>query len=206
MPIEIMAKRGMDTLRFGPLKPVGFTDPRTGKRPYALVQLRQDNKEGNLFNMVGFQTNLKYGEQKRVFSMIPGLENADFVKYGVMHRNTFINSPELLDEAYNFKSNTNIFFAGQITGVEGYVESIASGLVAGLNAVSKIKNDKKIVFSNLTMIGALSKYISTPNNNFQPMNANFGILPQLEEKIKDKKVKYTKLADRSIEILNSILQ
>ena len=206
MPIEIMAKRGIDTLRFGPLKPVGFTDPRTGKRPYALVQLRQDNKEGNLFNMVGFQTNLKYGEQKRVFSMIPGLENADFVKYGVMHRNTFINSPELLDEAYNFKSNTNIFFAGQITGVEGYVESIASGLVAGLNAVSKIKNDKKIVFSNLTMIGALSKYISTPNNNFQPMNANFGILPQLEEKIKDKKVKYTKLADRSIEILNSILQ
>ncbi len=139
MPIEVMAKRGIDTLRFGPLKPVGFTDPRTGKRPYAVVQLRQDNTEGNLFNMVGFQTNLKYGEQKRVFSLIPGLQNADFVKYGVMHRNTFINSPELLDETYNIKKNRNIFFAGQITGVEGYVESIASGLVAGLNATLKFK-------------------------------------------------------------------
>ena len=139
MPIEVMAKRGIDTLRFGPLKPVGFTDPRTGKRPYAVVQLRQDNTEGNLFNMVGFQTNLKYGEQKRVFSLIPGLQNADFVKYGVMHRNTFINSPELLDETYNLKKNRNIFFAGQITGVEGYVESIASGLVAGLNATLKFK-------------------------------------------------------------------
>ena len=139
MPIEVMAKRGIDTLRFGPLKPVGFTDPRTGKRPYAVVHLRQDNTEGNLFNMVGFQTNLKYGEQKRVFSLIPGLQNADFVKYGVMHRNTFINSPELLDETYNLKKNRNIFFAGQITGVEGYVESIASGLVAGLNATLKFK-------------------------------------------------------------------
>ena len=134
MPVEIMAKRGIDTLRFGPLKPVGFDDPRTGRRPYALVQLRQDNSQGNLYNMVGFQTNLKYGEQKRVFGMIPGLQNAEFVKYGVMHRNTYINSTKLLDNTYNFKQNTNIFFAGQITGVEGYVESIASGLVAGINA------------------------------------------------------------------------
>ena len=206
MPIEVMAKRGIDTLRYGPLKPVGFTDLRTGRRPYAVVQLRQDNSEGNLFNMVGFQTNLKFGEQKRVFSLIPGLENAEFIKYGVMHRNTFINSPELLDETYNLRKNNNIFFAGQITGVEGYVESIASGLVAALNAISKFeslksgkeKNKEKVVFSEYTMIGALSKYISTPNQNFQPMNANFGILPSLEEKIKDKKLKYTKLADRAI--------
>ena len=253
MPIEVMAKRGIDTLRFGPLKPVGFTDPRTGKRPYAVVQLRQDNTEGDLFNIVGFQTNLKFGEQKRVFSLIPGLENADFVKYGVMHRNTFINSPELLDETYKLKKNNNIFFAGQITGVEGYVESIASGLVAGLNAIVEYKNrlnknndnqitennmqildeannsngltnkfaevestynkkmldidsNKKIIFPKETMIGALSKYISTDNKNFQPMNANFGILPPLEEKIKDKKLKYTKLADRAIEELIKMLQ
>ena len=203
MPIEVMAKRGIDTLRFGPLKPVGFTDPRTGKRPYAVVQLRQDNGEGDLFNMVGFQTNLKFGEQKRVFSLIPGLENAEFLKYGVMHRNTFINSPELLDETYNLKSNNNIFFAGQITGVEGYVESIASGLVAGINAVNKLKEINKTVFSKYTMIGALANYIATENKNFQPMNANFGILPPLSEKIKDKKLKYTKLADRAIEKINT---
>ena len=206
MPIEVMAKRGIDTLRFGPLKPVGFTDPRTGKRPYATVQLRQDNSSGNLFNMVGFQTNLKYGEQKRVFRLIPGLEKADFTKYGVMHRNSFINSPELLDETYNLKKNNNIFFAGQITGVEGYVESIASGLVASINAVNILKGKEKTKFSEVTMIGALSKYIATPNKNFQPMNANFGILPSLEEKIKDKKVKYGKLADKAIEELNKILQ
>ena len=205
MPIEVMAKRGIDTLRFGPLKPVGFTDPRTGKRPYAIVQLRQDNSKGNLFNMVGFQTNLKFGEQKRVFRLIPGLENAEFTKYGVMHRNTFINSPELLDETYNLRKNENIFFAGQITGVEGYVESIASGLVAGLNAIKKFETGEnnneieKIIFPQETMIGALSKYIATPNKNFQPMNANFGILPDLEEKIKDKKEKYGKLADRALE-------
>ena len=204
MPIEIMAKRGIDTLRFGPLKPVGFTDPRTGKRPYAVVQLRQDNSEGNLFNMVGFQTNLKFGEQKRVFSLIPGLENAEFVKYGVMHRNTFINSPELLDETYNLKTNNNVFFAGQITGVEGYVESIASGLVAALNAVMMYDKDR-VIFPKETMIGALSKYIATPNKNFQPMNANFGILPQLEERIKDKKLKYTKLADRAIKYMGNTM-
>ncbi len=179
MPIEIMAKRGIDTIRFGPLKPVGFIDPRTNTRPYAIVQLRQDNNSGTLYNMVGFQTNLKFGEQKRVFSMIPGLENAEFIKYGVMHRNTFINSPELLDETYNLKENPNIYFAGQITGVEGYVESIASGLVAGINATIDLKNKSqtnkqaKLVFPKETVIGALSNYISTPNNNFQPMNANF---------------------------------
>ena len=206
MPIEIMAKRGIDTLRYGPLKPVGFTDPRTGYRPYAIVQLRQDNTEGNLFNMVGFQTNLKFGEQQKVFSMIPGLENANFVKYGVMHRNTYINSTKLLEPTYKLKVNRNIYFAGQITGVEGYVESISSGLVAALNAIEQYnKTERKVIFSELTMIGALSKYISTTNDNFQPMNANFGILPELSEKIKDKKLKYSKLADRAIiDLKNSI--
>ena len=203
MPIEVMAKRGIDTLRFGPLKPVGFTDLRTGKRPYAVVQLRQDNEEGTIFNMVGFQTNLKFGEQKRVFQMIPGLENANFVKYGVMHRNTFINSPDLLDETYQMKLNPNIYFAGQITGVEGYVESIASGLVAGINASKQFNDKSKVIFPRETMIGALTKYIATPNDKFQPMNANFGILPELDEKIKDKKLRYGKIADRAIENLKS---
>ena len=201
MPIEVMAKRGIDTLRFGPLKPVGFTDLRTGRRPYAVVQLRQDNSQGTIFNIVGFQTNLKFGEQKRVFQMIPGLENAEFSKYGVMHRNTFINSPVLLDETYRLKKNTNIYFGGQITGVEGYVESIASGLVAGLNAVNQYLGKDKVTFSEYTIIGALSKYISSPNDKFQPMNANFGILPELTEKIKDKKKRYEALADRAIENL-----
>lgn len=201
MPIEVMAKRGIDTLRFGPLKPVGFTDLRTGRRPYAVVQLRQDNSQGTIFNMVGFQTNLKFGEQKRVFQMIPGLENAEFSKYGVMHRNTFINSPVLLDETYRLKKNTNIYFGGQITGVEGYVESIASGLVTGLNAVNQYLGKEKVTFSEYTIIGALSKYISSPNDKFQPMNANFGILPELTEKIKDKKKRYEALADRAIENL-----
>lgn len=225
MPIEVMAKRGIDTLRFGPLKPVGFTDLRTGRRPYAVVQLRQDNEEGTIFNMVGFQTNLKFGEQKRVFQMIPGLENADFVKYGVMHRNTFINSPDLLDATYQLKQNSNIYFAGQITGVEGYVESIASGLVAGINASkqfesanTKIEKEEierqensignlysKVVFPKETMIGALAKYISTSNDKFQPMNANFGILPELEKKIKDKKTKYGMIADKAIENLKSFI-
>ena len=202
MPIEIMAKRGVDTLRFGPLKPVGFDDPRTMKRPYAVIQLRQDNSEGNLYNIVGFQTNLKFGEQKRVFSMIPGLENAEFVKYGVMHRNTYINSTNLLDNTYKLKKSNNIYFAGQITGVEGYVESISSGMVSALNAVEQYnRTDKKIEFSNYTVIGALAKYISTPNEKFQPMNANFGILPELDEKIRDKKLKYNKLGNRALETL-----
>ena len=206
MPIEIMAKRGIDTLRFGPLKPVGFDDPRTAKRPYAIVQLRQDDKQAQIYNLVGFQTNLKFGEQKRVFSKIPGLENAEFVKYGVMHRNTYINSTELLDETYQLKTNKNIYFAGQITGVEGYVESISSGLVAGLNAADYFKNgDENYYFPEYTMIGALAKYISTSNSKFQPMNANFGILPELEEKkIKDKKQRYEKLAQRSLEYMKNL--
>ena len=208
MPVEVMAKRGVDTLRFGPLKPVGFDDLRTGRRPYAIVQLRQDNTEGTIYNIVGFQTNLKFGEQKRVFSMIPGLENADFVKYGVMHRNTYINSTKLLDNTYNLKSNSNIYFAGQITGVEGYVESISSGMVVALNAINDFNNifgeeekqfKEKIVFSENTIIGALAKYISTENDKFQPMNANFGILSELNgKKIKDKKERYMKLAERSL--------
>lgn len=191
MPIEEMAKRGSQTLTFGPLKPVGFD-----KKYYAVVQLRQDNKEGTLYNLVGFQTNLKFGEQKRVFSLIPALENAEFVKYGVMHRNTYINSPKLLDETYNLKG-TDIYFAGQISGVEGYVESIASGLVAGINAVQKIESKNKIVFSDETIIGALSKYISSPNKDFQPMNANFGIL-KCDKKYKSKIEKYEFLAERSL--------
>ena len=201
MPVEVMAKRGKDTLRYGPLKPVGFDDPRTGKRPYAVIQLRQDNELGTIYNIVGFQTNLKYGEQKRVFGMIPGLQNAEFVKYGVMHRNTYINSTKLLDNTYNFKDNKNIYFAGQITGVEGYVESISSGMVSALNAVAQIKNESRVEFSNLTMIGALAKYISTANDKFQPMNANFGIVPELPKRIKDKKIKYGMLADMAIENL-----
>ena len=202
MPIEVMAKRGIDTLKFGPLKPVGFDDPRTAKRPYAIVQLRQDNLEGTMYNLVGFQTNLKFGEQKRVFSIIPGLEKAEFIKYGVMHRNTFINSTKLLDETYNFKLNRNIFFAGQITGVEGYVESISSGLVAAINAVKNLENKEKVIFPKETMIGALANYISMSNEKFQPMNANFGIISGLEgNKIKDKKLRYEKIAEHSLKIL-----
>ena len=207
MPVEVMAKRGIDTLRYGPLKPMGFTDPRTGYRPYAIVQLRQDDKEGTIYNIVGFQTNLKFGEQKRVFSMIPGLENAEFMKYGVMHRNTFINSTKLLDDTYNFRKNENIYFAGQITGVEGYVESISSGFVAGINAVNKVLGKNKIEFSKFTMIGALAKYISTENDKFQPMNANYGIMPELEGKrIADKKLKYGKISDRAIEYLKKDIE
>ena len=204
MPIEVMAKRGIDTLRYGPLKPVGFDDPRTGKRPYAIVQLRQDDTDGIIYNIVGFQTNLKYGEQKRVFSIIPGLENAEFVKYGVMHRNTYINSTKLLDNTYCLKKNENVFFAGQITGVEGYVESISSGMVSAINACQKYFGKEKIIFPEKTMVGALAKYISTENDKFQPMNANFGIVPELNEKIRDKKLKYGKLADRGIADLKKL--
>ena len=203
MPVEVMAKRGEDTLRFGPLKPVGFTNPHTGKRPYAIVQLRQDDNKGTIFNLVGFQTNLKFGEQKRVFRLIPGLENAEFVKYGVMHRNTYINSTKLLDNTYCLKENNDIYFAGQITGVEGYVESIMSGLLAGINAANKVLGKEKLILSEETMSGAITKYISTDNDKFQPMNANFGILPQWEKKIKDKKLKYAKLADRALESLEN---
>ena len=191
MPIEEMARRGSQTLTFGPLKPVGFD-----KKYYAVVQLRQDNKEDTMYNLVGFQTNLKFGEQDRVFKLIPALENAEFVKYGVMHRNTYINSSKLLDATYNL-NGTNIYFAGQISGVEGYVESIASGYVAAVNAVQRLENGEKIIFSDETIIGALAKYISTPNKDFQPMNANFGILNS-DKKIKNKMERYEYLANRSL--------
>ena len=207
MPIEVMAKRGIDTLRFGPLKPVGFDDPRFVKRPYAVVQLRQDNEAGTIYNLVGFQTNLKFREQKRVFSCIPGLKNADFVKYGVMHRNTYINSSKLLLADYSMRTDSMIYFAGQITGVEGYVESISSGLVAGINAVKRFQKKDSIIFQEQTIIGALAKYISTENTKFQPMNANFGILPGLEgNRIKDKRERYNMLSKRSLDILDELLK
>ena len=198
MPVEVMAKRGIDTLRFGPLKPVGFDDPRTGKRPYAVIQLRQDNSEASLYNIVGFQTNLKFGEQKRLIQMIPGLRNAEIVKYGVMHRNTFINSSKLLDATYNFKKNNDIYFAGQITGVEGYVESISSGMVVAKNVINQINGMDKVIYDKNTMIGALAKYISYEREDFQPMNANFGILEPLDEKIRDKKLRYQKMSERAL--------
>ena len=198
MPVEVMAKRGIDTLRFGPLKPVGFDDPRTGKRPYAVIQLRQENSEASLYNIVGFQTNLKFGEQKRLIQMIPGLRNAEIVKYGVMHRNTFINSSKLLDATYNFKKNNDIYFAGQITGVEGYVESISSGMVVAKNVINQMNGMDKVIYDKNTMIGALAKYISSEREDFQPMNANFGILEPLDEKIRDKKMRYQKMADRAL--------
>lgn len=201
MPVEVMASRGIDTLRFGPLKPVGFTDPRTGRRPYANVQLRMENKEGELFNLVGFQTNLKFPEQKRVFRMIPGLENAVFERYGVMHRNSYINGGKLLDSNFCLKKDTNIYFAGQISGVEGYVESAASGLMVAYSIISRMKN-KDIKFPEDTMLGSLAKYVSTENENFQPMNANFGILKPLEKKIRDKKERYTMLAEKSLNSIN----
>ncbi len=204
MPVEVMAKRGIDTLRYGPLKPVGFDDPRTGRRPYALVQLRQDNSTGTLYNMVGFQTNLKFGEQKRVFSMIPGLKNAEFIKYGVMHRNTFINSTKVLKANMQMREKDNIFFAGQITGVEGYVESIASGMIAGINVVRMIEGKDKFVLPTNTMLGALVNYVVTPNDKFQPMNANFGILPKLDCMIRDKQERYRKLAEISIKEMNEL--
>jgi len=203
MPIEILAKRGKDSIRFGPLKPVGLTDPSTGHRPWASVQLRRENAEGTLYNIVGFQTNLKFPEQKRVFSMIPGLENAEFMRYGVMHRNTFINSPKVLNRDLSLKNNKNIFFAGQISGVEGYMESAASGIVAGINAAAKIKGTEPLVLPEFSMIGALLNYICDESvKNFQPMGANFGILPSFPEKIKDKKERYAALSDRSLEWFN----
>ena len=198
MPIEIMAKRGIDTLRFGPLKPVGFTDPRTCRRPYANVQLRMENKERQSFNIVGFQTNLKFGEQKRVFSMIPGLQNAVFERYGVMHKNTYINGGRLLDSNFCLKQEPDIYFAGQISGVEGYVESAASGLMVAYSILAKL-NGKTIEFPEDTMLGSLAGYVSTENKDFQPMNANFGILKPLEKTISDKKEKYTALANIALE-------
>ena len=207
MPVEVLAKRGEDTMRFGPLKPVGIRDPRTDKRPYAVIQLRKENAEGTMYNLVGFQTNLKFGEQKRVFSMIPGLENAEFVRYGVMHRNSFIDSPKLLCNDYSLKADRRIFFAGQITGVEGYIESAASGIMAGINAVRHIKGEEPLVLPPETMIGALTHYISGGcSGEFQPMGCNMGILPDLPDRIKDKKLKYTAYADRACEALKETLK
>ena len=203
MPFEEMAKRGEKTLLFGPMKPVGLEDPKTDKRPYAVVQLRQDNSEGTLYNIVGFQTHLKWGEQKRIINLIPGLENANIVRYGVMHRNTYLNSPQLLEKTYKLKEEKNIYFAGQMTGVEGYVESAASGIVAALNALYN-QEDKQIIFPTETMSGAMANYIvDNTNKNFQPMNANFGIIKPLPERIKDKKEKYERYANRSLEILEN---
>ena len=203
MPFEEMAKRGEKTLLFGPMKPVGLEDPKTDKRPYAVVQLRQDNSEGTLYNIVGFQTHLKWGEQKRIINMIPGLENANVVRYGVMHRNTYLNSPQLLEKTYKLKEENNIYFAGQMTGVEGYVESAASGIVAALNALFN-QEGKEIIFPTETMIGAMANYIvDSTSKNFQPMNANFGIIKPLPERIKDKKEKYERYANRSLEILEN---
>lgn len=199
MPIEKLAKRGLDAPRFGPMKPVGLIDPSTGHRPWACVQLRRENSKGSMFNLVGFQTNLKFPEQKRVFSLIPGLENAEFVRYGVMHRNSFLNSPKVLNKNFSLKSNQNIFFAGQITGVEGYMESASSGIMAGINAVRLAENKAPFCLNEYTMIGALSAYISDESvSNFQPMGANFGILPAMEPKIRDKKERYKALADRAL--------
>ncbi len=207
MPIEVLAKRGEDTMRFGPMKPVGLTDPRTGRRPYAAVQLRAENAQGTMYNIVGFQTNLKFGEQKRVFSMIPGLENADFMRYGVMHRNTFINSPKLLTEHFNMRDNPCLYFAGQITGVEGYIESAASGILAGLNMGRSLNDIQPLTLPDTTMLGALSKYISNPGvEKFQPMGCNMGILPELPERIKDKQQKYQIIADRGLNDMDICLK
>lgn len=207
MPVEVLAKRGEDTMRFGPLKPVGLTDPRTGKRSYAVVQLRAENSQGTLYNIVGFQTNLKFGEQKRVFSLITGLENAEFVRYGVMHRNTFINSPKLLNEQFNMRNRENLFFAGQMTGVEGYIESAASGISAGINMSRLLQGKPYITFPETTMLGALSKYISDPSvEKFQPMGCNMGILPELPERIRDKRLKYQMIADRGLAQLDSTIE
>lgn len=207
MPIEKLAKRGLDAPRFGPMKPVGLVDPNTGHRPWACVQLRRENSKGTMFNLVGFQTNLKFGEQKRVFSMIPGLENAQFVRYGVMHRNSFLNSPKLLNADFSFREKDNLFFAGQITGVEGYMESASSGIIAGINAVRKAEGKTSFILPDITMIGALCDYISDESvKNFQPMGANFGVLPAIEPKIRDKKERYAALSNRSLAYIDEVVK
>ena len=207
MPIEIMAQRGADTIRFGPMKPVGLTDPNTGRRPWAVLQLRKENKDGTMYNLVGFQTNLRFGEQKRVFGLIPALKNAEFVRYGVMHRNTFINSPEILNNTYSVRNKPDLFFAGQITGVEGYMESGASGLLAGINCSRAVLGKEAFVLPDYTMTGALAGYISDVNvKNFQPMGANIGILPALDVNIRDKQLKAQAMADRSLAFFDSIIE
>ncbi|MFW0808467.1 FADH(2)-oxidizing methylenetetrahydrofolate--tRNA-(uracil(54)-C(5))-methyltransferase TrmFO [Bacillus pumilus] len=205
MPIEVMAKRGKKTMLFGPMKPVGLEDPKTGKRPYAVVQLRQDDAAGTLYNIVGFQTHLKWGDQKEVFRLIPGLEEAEIVRYGVMHRNTFINSPSLLKPTYQFKNREDLFFAGQMTGVEGYVESAASGLVAGINAARFVKGEELVTLPEETAIGSMAYYITSTNKkSFQPMNANFGLLKDLGVLIKNKQERYAEYAKRAIETIQTI--
>ncbi|MCO7151390.1 FADH(2)-oxidizing methylenetetrahydrofolate--tRNA-(uracil(54)-C(5))-methyltransferase TrmFO [Vagococcus lutrae] len=207
MPIEVMANRGEKTMLFGPMKPVGLEDPKTGKRPYAVVQLRQDNAAGSLYNIVGFQTHLKWGEQKRIIQMIPGLENAEIVRYGVMHRNTFMNSPELLLPTYQAQGDERLFFAGQMTGVEGYVESAASGLLAGLNAARLAQEKAPLIFPRETAMGALAYYIThTDAKHFQPMNVNFGIIADLPERIRDKKERNEQLAQRALAHVETIKQ
>lgn len=207
MPIEVMASRGADTMRFGPLKPVGLRDPRTGHRPWAVLQLRKENAGGTMYNLVGFQTNLKFGEQKRVFSMIPALKNAEFLRYGVMHRNTFLDSPRLLNADYSMRKRPDLFFAGQITGVEGYMESAGSGVLAGLNAARRLRGQDPLVLPRETMLGALAGYISDPSvKNFQPMGANFGVLPPLERPVREKRERYESLSTRALAALSAWLR
>lgn len=207
MPIEVMASRGADTMRFGPLKPVGLRDPRTGHRPWAVLQLRKENAGGTMYNLVGFQTNLKFGEQKRVFSMIPALKNAEFVRYGVMHRNTFLDSPRLLNADYSMRKRPDLFFAGQITGVEGYMESAGSGVLAGLNVARRLRGQDPLVLPRETMLGALAGYISDPSvKNFQPMGANFGVLPPLERPVREKRERYESLSTRALAALSARLR
>ena len=198
MPVEVMAERGKETLRFGPLKAAGLTDPKTGRWPYACLQLRREDERGELYNLVGFQTNLKFGEQKRVFSMIPALKNAEFVRYGVMHRNSFIDSPKVLNDDFSVKEKEKTFFAGQITGVEGYVESAATGILVGVYIERRLKGKSEIRISDKTVLGSLVRFITTKNRDFEPMNANFGILPPLDKIVKDKKEKKRLLAERSL--------
>ena len=199
MPVEVMAKRGADTLRFGPMKPVGLRDPKTGRRPWAVLQLRKENREGTLYNLVGFQTNLKFPEQKRVFSLIPALKNATFARYGVMHRNSFLNSPAVLTSAFNMKERPDIFFAGQITGVEGYMESAAAGILAGINAARRIGGKAPVLFPETTMLGALSRYIADGSvKDFQPMGAALGLLPPLPDRIRDKRARYAAICERAM--------
>lgn len=205
LAVEILAGRGRQTLAFGPLKPVGLIDPRSGKEPYAVVQLRQENEAGTLYNLVGFQTRLKWGEQKRVFSMIPGLENAEFARYGVMHRNTYLNGPDMLGANYALKGNPMLRFAGQLSGVEGYMESTASGMVAAIGLYCALESKAEPDFTGKTILGALSRHVSTPNANFQPMNANFGILEPLSERVRGKRFRYEKLSQRAIDVLNEVI-
>ena len=206
LAVEILASRGRQTLAFGPLKPVGLTDPRTGREPYAVVQLRQENEAGTLYNLVGFQTRLKWGEQKRVFSMIPGLEHAEFARYGVMHRNTYLNGPEMLGANYALKGNPYLRFAGQLSGVEGYMESTASGMTAAIGLYCALQGKPEPDFTGETVLGALARHVSTPSANFQPMNANFGILSTLNERVRGKKNRYERMSQRAIDTLNEVIK